>query len=794
MNKDFSKQIQIILKYSREEALRLKSDFINTEHILLGLLKDEKNSVISLLLSELNCNPVLLKSKIENAVKPLPFTIDMDDMPLTKRAENVLKRAWIEAGTSNSLKIKAEHLFLALLQETDGIAARILNHFKIDYNSTKKILRQLNPDKINGEYNFTPAALHQYGVELTEQIKKNRLDPVIGREQEIARLLQILCRKKKNNPLVIGEPGIGKTALVEGLARRIVSGEVPGMLADSKIFNLDLVSLLSGTALRGQLEEKLKFILKKILRAKNVFLFIDEIHNIVNVSGNGNSLGLANLLKPLLADGRLRVIGTTTLDDYRRIMEQDKALIRRFQNIHVKAPGKKQTVMILNGIKSKYENYHHVAYSNEALQASVTLSDRYLTDRFLPDKAIDLLDEAAALVRFSITETEKDSCKKELQYEENYMSQNQSVANGEQFKYRQKNYALNTVKFKKPENNVPVVRKRDIAKILHLMTGISMESLSISETDKFLNMEKRLNEVVFGHSENINRISNALKRARAGLKDPGKPVGTFLLVGPSGVGKSKLAKELANYLFDNEQAFLQFDMTEYMEKYSISRLIGAPPGYVGYERGGELTEKVRRYPYSIVLFDNIEKAHPDILNILLQILDEGTLTDSIGRKIDFKNTIVILTMHFDKRQKNAIGFNSNSTDFNSGKEFVKKVLTPELVNRLDEVLEFNYLNENNLRSIVKEELKRISNNLAELGYIVKISDKVIDLILMKATDKSDARKIKSVVRKCVEDSLAFALLHNQSSQKRYVFMDELNNEIEFNFSLKENKVLGKPTY
>lgn len=784
MKKDFSKQIQTILKYSREEALRLKSDFINTEHILLGLLKEEKNSIISVILSELNCNPVLLKSKIENAIKPLPFTIDMDDMPLTKRAEDVLKRAWIEAGTSNSLKIRAEHLFLALLQETDGITAKILNHFNINYNSTKKVLQQISADHPHVDHNFDVESVRQYGVELTDQIKKGVLDPVIGRDSEIERLLQILCRKKKNNPLIIGEPGIGKTALVEGLAHRIIRREVPALMVNSKIFSLDLASLLSGSTLRGQLEEKLKFILKKILRAKNAFLFIDEIHNIMNISGNSNSPGLANLMKPLLVDGRLRVIGTTTIDDYRRIMEQDKALIRRFQNIHVKPPDKKQTVMILNGIKSRYENYHHVRYSQEALKATVALSERYLTNRFLPDKAIDLLDEAGVLVHFKKTDTER----LDLHYQENCVVKNKHAEGSTQQSHTNdavNDYVANTMKVDHSDINIPVVRKQDIAQILHLMTGISMERLNASETNKFLNMEKKLNEVVFGHDESIHKISNALKRARAGLKDPNRPVGTFLFVGPSGVGKSKLAKEIANYLFDKEQALIQFNMTEYMEKFSVSRLIGAPPGYVGYEKGGELTEKVRRYPYSLVLFDHIDKAHPDILNILLQILDEGTLTDGIGRKIDFKNTIIILTMHFDNTGKNVIGFNSEISTLNSGKEFVSKYLTPELVNRLDEVLEFSCLTAHNLRLIVREELKRISNNLAESGYVVQISDRVIDLILMKAKDKPDARKIKAIVRRCVEDSLAFALLHNKSSNKQYVSMDSMDDKIEFSFSIKK---------
>ncbi|MBD3288351.1 AAA domain-containing protein [candidate division KSB1 bacterium] len=786
MKNDFSRQIQTILKYSREEALRMKSDFINTEHILLGILKDDKNSLIQRLLNELDCNPTLLKSKIENAIKPLPFAIDMDDMPLTKRAENVLKRAWIEAGSSNSLRIEAEHLFLALLQEKDGLAATILSKFKIDYKSTKKALQDLRTSETEQDTNFNAVALRQYGIELTEEAKMNRLDPVIGREEEIERLLQILCRKKKNNPLIIGEPGIGKTSLVEGLADRIVRKKVPPDVMNSKIFSLDLTSIASGAALRGQLEEKLKQIIEKLLQAKNAFLYIDEIHNIVNVggNGNGNSLSLANLLKPLLADGRLRVIGTTTYDDYRRIMERDRALIRRFQNIYLNPPGIKEAILILNGIKSQYEKYHGVKYSNDAMHAAATLSDRYLSERFLPDKAIDLLDEAGALVQLTRSEIKQDEFTGESSYEENYFAGNRDFGREENSRYSHfssKHQSTHTLNFKSRKNEAAVVKKQDIALVLQNMTGISMEKISSSETKKLLEMENRLKKVVFGHDAVIRQVSSSLKRAKAGFKDPAKPIGSFLFVGPTGIGKTKLAKELASYLFGNEQAIIKIDMSEYMERFSVSRLIGAPPGYVGYERGGELTEKVRRHPYSIILLDNIDKAHADLLNILLQILDNGTLTDGVGRNVDFRNTIIILTMHFDPSEKRTIGFRNSSPELTTGKKHIAKLMAPELVNRIDEILEFKYFSAQSIRKIVKEELMRISRNLAESGYIVKIADEVLIFLEKRVNDNAGAREIKSIVRKSVEDTLASAILERKPETGKQVCMEVFDDEIVISF-------------
>jgi ATP-dependent Clp protease ATP-binding subunit ClpC len=777
MEKNFSVQVHGILKNSREEALRLRNDFISTEHLLLGLLRDK--SIHQLLLT-MNCNVFALKSKLEKYIHPLPYAVVLEDVPLTKRAENVLKVAWMEANRAKVNEISINHLFLALLQEKESVACQVLITFNITYERVKNELESLGDASTTTEEKNDPesASLSQFGEELIELAKKKLLDPVIGRDKEIIRIIRILCRKKKNNPILIGEPGVGKTAVVEGLANWIVENKAPMELANVKIFRLDLASLISGTSMRGQLEKRLQQIFKALAIEKNTILFIDEIHNIIGTGGNNSPLDISNMLKPLLANGNIKCIGTTTLNDYRHHFEKDRALERRFQKVMIEPPSEEDAMKILKGIKRKYEVHHHVRYTDAALSAAIRLSERYLKDRFLPDKAIDLIDEAGAQINLANSEKKQISIEiLEPEPASNHLLNKMFLNRQEVVKQNDDDFAPQ-IRIKDLAHRE--VGEEDIARIIHKMTRIPLTKLQETEANKFLMLEEKLNNVVIGQKNAIKAISNSLKRARVGLKNPNRPIGSFLLVGPSGIGKTKLAAEAANILFLNENAFFPIDMSEYMDKFSISRLIGAPPGYVGYEKGGELTEKVRRHPFCVILLEDIDKAHPDILNILLQILDEGTLTDSFGRRVDFRNTVIFMTMNCKSTTERSIGFCKDAIYENSIHKQIRQLFSPEFINRIDEIAELNPLNKTDLLEIIKLELKTLNQKLAENEIKITISPEIFDYVLeLVKLNSYGGRTIKRLIRELIEDRIAEKIIKNEIRSGDHILLKNSDGELDF---------------
>ena len=785
MKQDFSEQIHNILKYSREEALRLKNDFISTEHIMLGLLKYRDNNIVHIVLKSLGCDIPQLKQRLEKTITPLPYLVTMEDVPLTKRAENVLKRAWVEANNSNAGQIEIEHLFLALLQEKDGVAAKVLYSFDVDYDNVSQTLKNLPRKQDATKRELKSLTEKQWGVDLTELARHGKLDPVIGRDVEIMRLVRTLCRKKKNNPLLIGEPGVGKTAIVEGLANWIVQNQVPAALSGWRIFSLDLTSLMAGTSLRGQLEERLQSIFKNLVKHKNIILFIDEIHTIVGTGGNNSVLDIANMLKPLLASGQIKCIGTTTLSDFRKYFEKDKALERRFQQITVAPPTQEQALEILKGLKQRYERYHQVTYTERALRAAVQLSERYITDRFLPDKAIDLIDEAGAKAHLKKHEL------RELTYEtlENDTALNKFY---EKISEAALHETVQQLVRESLQQQEVVVSENDIARTIHSMTRIPVTRVKKSEAEKLLNLESDLKTKVVGQDEAIKSMCNALKRARVGLKDPNKPIGSFIFIGPSGVGKTKLARELAQHLFESHNAFFQLDMSEYMEKFTVSRLIGAPPGYVGYEKGGELTEKVRRHPYSVILFDGIEKAHPEVTHLLLQLLDEGTLTDSIGRRVDFRNTVIIMTVNHGFRTRNGIGFMGMGKldQDSSAMGHIRKLFIPELINRIDDIVEFKPLLQQHVKNILKMEFDQIYEKMLELDITIEYDDNVLDMFMnIVGQEMNKTNALKRMLREKIEDPLAEQIVKGKIRTGGHVKILTDPSQQEFRFEFYDRSII-----
>ena len=666
MEGNLSNRVQDVIRLSREEAIRLGHDYIGTEHLLLGIIREGEGIAIKIL-RNLNCDLYKLKKGIEDSVRTPGGTMTMGNVPLTKQAEKVLKITYLEAKLYKSEVIGTEHLLLSLLRDDDNIAAQVLHQFNIHYDNVRSELdniisgkstpsqqqtQQSAAQEKKQEKSKTPV-LDNFGRDLTKYALEGKLDPVIGREKEIERVAQVLSRRKKNNPVLIGEPGVGKTAIAEGLALRIIQKKVSRILHDKRVVTLDLASLVAGTKYRGQFEERMKAVMNELEKSKDVILFIDELHTIVGAGGASGSLDASNMFKPALARGDLQCIGATTLNEYRQFIEKDGALDRRFQKIMVDPATVDEAIQILGNIKYKYEEHHGVKYSVKAIESAVRLSDRYITDRNLPDKAIDVLDEAGARVRMANIVVPKDVLVLEEQVEKIKSTKNQ-VVKSQNFEEAARlrdleKKLLSDLEISKREWEIKSqemvfeVSEDNISDVVAMMTGIPVNKIAESETAKLLKMEDALRKQIIGQDEAIIKLAKAIRRARAGLKDPRRPIGSFIFLGPTGVGKTELAKVLARYLFESEEALVRFDMSEYMEKFSVSRLVGAPPGYVGYEEGGLLTEKVRRKPYSVVLFDEIEKAHPDVFNILLQVLDEGELTDSLGRKVDFKNTIIIMT-------------------------------------------------------------------------------------------------------------------------------------------------------
>ena len=811
MEAKFSPRVKDVITFSREEALRLGHDFIGTEHLLLGLIREGEGLAIKIL-KEQDIDLVELRKTVENSIKGTKGNAsNLNNIPLTKQAEKALKITFLEAKLFKSEVIGTEHLLLSILKDDDNVAAQILNKLGVSYDIIKEEIETQNPD-IKSEATQNPSdddpyekgdegggsfgttkktsdpksktpVLDNFGRDLTKAAEEGKLDPIVGREKEIERVSQILSRRKKNNPILIGEPGVGKSAIAEGLALRIVQRKVSRVLFNKRIVTLDLASLVAGTKYRGQFEERMKAVMNELEKSPDVILFIDEIHTIIGAGGASGSLDASNMFKPALARGDIQCIGATTLDEYRQYIEKDGALDRRFQKVLVDPTSIDETIEILNNIKEKYEEHHNVTYTSEAIKACVNLTARYITDRYLPDKAIDALDESGSRVHISnihvpsnIIEiegkiadikVEKNKVVRSQKYEEAARLRDTEKQLLEQLEIAKKAWEEET------KSQKFTVAEENVAEVVSMMTGIPVNRVAQTEITRLVKMPELIQGKVIGQEEAIKKVVKAIQRNRAGLKDPNKPIGTFIFLGPTGVGKTELAKVIAKYLFDSEDALIRIDMSEYMEKFAISRLVGAPPGYVGYEEGGQLTEKVRRKPYSVVLLDEIEKAHPDVFNILLQVLDDGQLTDSLGRKVDFKNTIVIMTSNIGSRQLkdfgSGVGFNTGAKQSRSDdnarsviESALKKSFSPEFLNRIDDVVIFNSLDKEDISKIIDLELVHLYKRITELGYKLKLTDEAKDFIADKGFDVNfGARPLKRAIQKYLEDPLAEEIIKGQ---------------------------------
>ena len=802
MKNNFSSRVQMVIQFSREEALRLGHDYIGTEHLLLGLIREGEGIAVEIL-RNLGTDLDEIKRAVEDAVKPTGETMTIGNIPFTRRAEKILKMAYVEAEKYKSDIIGTEHLLLALVKEKDGVAAQVLLNFEIIYDVVRdeleNILRGTPSSKESSQQRSKTPALDHFGRDLTELARKGGLDPVIGRDKEIERVAQILSRRKKNNPVLIGEPGVGKTAIAEGLALRIVERKVPRVLFNKRVVTLDLGSIVAGTKYRGQFEERMKAIMNELYRAKDVILFIDELHTIVGAGGASGSLDASNMIKPALSRGELQCIGATTLDEYRQYIEKDGALERRFQKIMVDPPSPEEAIQILYGLKDRYEQHHHVKYTDDAIEDTVKLSERYISDRYLPDKAIDVLDETGARVHLAnivvpkeITDLEEEI--KKVRKEKDRVIKNQQFERAAVLRDQEKrlNRKLDAAKRRWHEQEDQVlatVTEDDVADVVAMMTGIPVRRVAQSESKKILRMEDELKKRIVGQDDVIHMLSKAIRRTRAGLKDPKRPIGSFIFLGPTGVGKTQLAKELAKYLFEREEALIRLDMSEYMEKFSVSRLTGAPPGYVGYEEGGQLTEKVRRHPYSVVLFDEIEKAHPDVFNILLQILDDGQLTDGLGRRVDFKNAILIMTSNAGAREikkSGGYGFTEAGDQIDYDKmqgkimEEVKRLFNPEFINRVDEIVVFHPLTRTNMESIVEIVIRDMLDKVSERHIDIVLTKGAKEFVVDKGFDEAlGARPLKRVIQKYIEDSIAEEILRGKFGDGSKIQVKRKGENLEF---------------
>lgn len=813
MDARFSQRIKDVLSYSKEEAIRLGNAHIGTEHLFLGILRDGEGIAIDILIL-LGAELYDLRRSIEELIRPDTAikVKDTDNIPLLKTAEKVLKLVYLEAKSLKDDTIDTGHLLLAILKDENSIVTQILAENNVDYKTVRAELVNTK-NKPSAEFpgddddddetaaqfeggkgpggqssskstSETPV-LDNFGIDLTKAAEEDRLDPIVGRGREIERLAQILSRRKKNNPILIGEPGVGKSAIAEGLANRIIERKVSRVLFGKRVVTLDLASIVAGTKYRGQFEERMKAILNELSKTNNIILFIDEIHTIVGAGGATGSLDAANMLKPALARGEIQCIGATTLDEYRQHIEKDGALERRFQKVMVEPTSAEETYDILVNIKDRYEEHHNVSYTDEALEACVSLTHRYISDRHLPDKAIDALDESGSRVHISNITVPERILKLENQIEETKKEKisavkNQNFERAASFRDREKEY-LDLLEREKEKwerelmKNREIVDEEQVAEVVAMMTGVPVQRIAQAEGTRLLKMGEEIKKKVVGQDEAIGKIVKSIQRNRAGLKDPNKPIGTFIFLGPTGVGKTQLAKILAQYLFDTVDNLIRIDMSEYMEKFSVSRLVGAPPGYIGYEEGGQLTEKVRRKPYSVVLLDEMEKAHPDVYHILLQVLDEGQLTDSLGRRVDFRNTIIIMTSNIGTRQLKdfgqGIGFTTQSkktsTD-NYAKGIIQKALkntfAPEFLNRIDDVIIFNALTREHIHQIIDIELKGLYERIHNLGYKIKLTEEAKDFVTDKGYDvQFGARPLKRAIQKYLEDRMAEVII--QSTMK-----------------------------
>ncbi|WMJ73402.1 ATP-dependent Clp protease ATP-binding subunit [Cytophagaceae bacterium ABcell3] len=839
MEAKFSNRVKEVISLSREEALRLGHDYIGAEHLLLGMIREGEGVAISLL-KKLGISLDELRLSVEQATKGTASgnVKNLANIPLTRQSEKVLKITYLEAKIFKSELIGTEHLLLSILRDEDNVATQILEKFDVTYDVIKELLEyhSHNPmasdtdegddegSRIFGgsgssgkesgkagatEKSRTPV-LDNFGRDLTKMGEDNKLDPIVGREKEIERVAQILSRRKKNNPILIGEPGVGKTAIAEGLALRIIQKKVSRVLFSKRVVTLDLASLVAGTKYRGQFEERMKAVMNELEKSPEVILFIDEIHTIVGAGGASGSLDASNMFKPALARGDIQCIGATTLDEYRQYIEKDGALARRFQIVMVDATSPEETVEILNNIKEKYEDHHHVNYTEEAVDACVKLSDRYISDRFLPDKAIDVLDEAGARVHLNNIHVPQDIVKLEEQIEnikkeKNKVVKSQKYEEAAQLRDKEKKLLeqLETAKQRWEEETKKKrysVKEESVAEVIAMMTGIPVSRISQNEGTKLLGMKEELQGKVIGQDEAIVKLTKAIQRTRVGLKDPKKPIGSFVFLGPTGVGKTELAKVLATYLFDKDDALVRIDMSEYMEKFSVSRLVGAPPGYVGYEEGGQLTEKIRRKPYSVVLLDEIEKAHPDVFNLLLQVLDDGILTDGLGRRVDFRNTIIIMTSNIGARDLKdfgaGIGFATKSKTDNLDElmkgtiqSALRKAFSPEFLNRLDDVIVFNSLEREHIHRIIDITLKSVFNRILTLGYNVELTEKAKDFLSEKGYDPQyGARPLNRAIQKHLEDPIAEEILKGDVQQGDTLVADHDGKSDSLHLKIEKKKV------
>ncbi len=816
MEAKFSNRVKEVISLSREEALRLGHDYIGTEHLILGMIREGEGVAVSVL-KKLGVQLTQLRAEIEKISKGTATheIKNLANIPLTRASEKTLKITYLEAKVFKAQLIGTEHLLLSILRDPDNLATQILNKFDVAYDVVKEMLEYQHeqpmassdtddPDddaskmfgsgasagsgskeKKGTDKSRTPV-LDNFGRDLTKLAEDNKLDPIVGREKEIERVAQILSRRKKNNPILIGEPGVGKTAIAEGLALRIVQKKVSRVLFGKRVVTLDLASLVAGTKYRGQFEERMKAVMNELEKSPDVILFIDELHTIVGAGGASGSLDASNMFKPALARGEIQCIGATTLDEYRQYIEKDGALARRFQMVMVDSTSVDETIQILENIKEKYEDHHHVNYTKEALEACVRLSDRYISDRFLPDKAIDVMDEAGARVHINNIHVPEDIVKfeaaiEDIKKEKNRVVKSQKYEEAAQLRDKEKKLIeqLDLAKTRweeKTKTEKYTVSEDNVADVIGMMTGIPANRIAQKESNKLLGMAENLSKKVIGQTEAIKKLTKAIQRTRVGLKDPKKPIGSFIFLGPTGVGKTELVKVLATYLFDKEDALVRIDMSEYMEKFSVSRLVGAPPGYVGYEEGGQLTEKVRRKPYSVVLLDEIEKAHPDVFNILLQVLDDGILTDGLGRRVDFRNTIIIMTSNIGVRDLkdfgSGIGFATKANRENDEEVMkstiqnaLKRAFSPEFLNRLDDVIVFNSLMREHIHQIIDITLGKLFERILTLGYSVELTEKAKDFLAEKGYDQQfGARPLNRAIQKYLEDPVAEEILRGEITE------------------------------
>lgn len=845
MEAKFSQRVKDVLAFSREEAVRLGNNYIGLEHLLLGIIRDGEGMAVQLL-NYFGVDLEKCKNEIELAIKnPTNSNISLENIPLVKQVEKALKITYLEAKVFHADLIGTEHLLLAILKDENNLVTSKLAKEGVNYKGVKEELHSIAneqkslPKRIEpradlqdetedpaSEYGSTfggqekkagapkskTPVLDNFGRDLTKYAEEGKLDPIVGREVELQRIAQILSRRKKNNPILIGEPGVGKSAIAEGLALRIIQRKVSRALFNKRIVTLDLASIVAGTKYRGQFEERMKAVLNELTKNPDIILFIDEIHTIVGAGNASGALDASNMFKPALARGELQCIGATTLDEYRQHIEKDGALERRFQKVLVEATSPDETIEILNNIKERYEDHHLVKYSNEAIKACVTLTNRYISDRFLPDKAIDALDEAGARVHITNIHVPSEIINLENAIEEIKTNKTEAIKSQKfeeaaQFRDIERRYAGELIRAKKKweeDSNIhrELVTDENVAEVVAMMTGIPMQNIAQKESLRLINMEQELSSQVIGQSQAIQKVVKAIRRNRAGLKDPHKPIGSFVFLGPTGVGKTYLAKMLAKFLFDSEDALVRVDMSEYMEKFAVSRLVGAPPGYVGYEEGGQLTEKVRRKPYSIVLLDEIEKAHPDIFHLLLQVLDDGQLTDGLGRRVDFKNTIIIMTSNIGSRQLKdfgqGVGFSTQAKMASKAshnesviQNALKRAFAPEFLNRIDDVVVFESLQREEIHKIIDIELSYLLRRVELMGYKISISSKAKDYLIEKGWDEQfGARPLKRAIQKYIEDQLAEEIIKTTLVEGTQIKVnhDSKKDEIKITFQAPKQKL------